>query len=233
VSDSRDYPHTMTTPTIIYSASEHGVLQKVIQAIEHMDNLVFDVSREYLKEESALPSLTTRMLGILGGSTGGELHISENDLRALEAAREAYQRRDYDIESMLKYLAQISELAPMWDLATASMLRLKNAQAVSSHSNSSWGLRYKRLWRAGTAVWDSVVKCSNILSRDGVGATRINGIIDKLASLDDVLDVLHPEFGDGGRRERLSDELRDTMCVALGIGVCIINSSCIIITVSF
>ena len=99
----------------------------------------------------------------------------------------------------------------MWDLATASMLRLRNAQAVSGHNDSSWGLRYERLGRAGTVVWDLAVPCSNVLSRDGVGATRINGIIDKLASLDDVLDVLHLEFGDGGRRERLSDELRDTL----------------------
>lgn len=83
----------------------------------------------------------------------------------------------------------------MWDLATASMLSLRNAQA--GNSDSFWGLRYERLRRVATVVWESVVLCSHVLSRDGVGATRINRIIDKLASLDDVLDVLHLKFGDG------------------------------------
>jgi hypothetical protein len=177
-------------------AEHHEPFQKLIRALENMDNLIIEASQEYFNDRSTPPTLTARVLGIFGYPAGGESHTSESQLRILETAREDYQTNNYDIESMMRYLSRISELAPMWDLATASMLRLKDIQAASSSHMAYWRVRYRRLERAGAVAGHLAVSVYGILiARDSEALP--NAIIDKFTSLDD---VLHLEFGQGGSK---------------------------------
>jgi hypothetical protein len=212
-------PSSMAISGSKYDADDHRTMRKLIQSFENMDNLVIEMAQGYRDLTVTPPGLASRVLGIFG-QTQPAGNILEDGLHILEAAREAYLNSNYDMESMLAYIARTSELAPTWQLMTASMLRLKNTQVANSPETTYWSLIYRRLERAGTVAWESVVPASSILSKAGEevgegrgGAHMLNAIIDKFAALDDVLDVLHLEFGHGDQRQRFSDELRDTLYV--------------------
>ncbi|OCK92090.1 uncharacterized protein K441DRAFT_640740 [Cenococcum geophilum 1.58] len=176
---------------------EYKNMRRVIKHLEEVDDLVIEAAQDALWYQE---------------KHGDEIKISigKADLKIFQESRAAYQN-NYQMEDMLRHLADTRSNQRVFDTAIASIIKVMDKTV--QRERGKWFDWYDRMQKAGDVAWKDLVPATKSI---GV-ADVINALMDKFASLDRILEVLKVYLKIVSQRAKFSDELRDTLFALVAV----------------